>query len=399
MPENKVVLKNCKLIDPNKIESYISHSGFEALSKVYSKMQPDDVINEIKKSNLRGRGGAGFPTGLKWALTSKTDSRDKFLICNADEGEVGTFKDRYILENDPFSLIEGIIIASYAIDAKKAVIYLRTEYHYLKSKLIKVIEQVKDKGYMQNGAFSVIIDVFEGAGAYVCGEESALMESIEGRRGEARYKPPFPPIQGLWGKPTVINNVETLMNIPRIILNGASWFNEMGTEKSKGTKVFSVSGDVTKPGVYELIMGSPLRELVMGFAGAENIKAIQVGGASGRLLPSEQLDRPLAFESVLGAGAVIVYNQGRNLIDIVRRTMEFFEEESCGKCIPCREGTKRMLEILKRIEITGGSNYDLYLLNTLSETMSLASCCGLGQAAPNVILDSMTHFQEAYIKN
>jgi len=305
---------------------------------------------------------------------------------------VGTFKDRYILERDPFTLVEAIAIAGCAIGAKQGYIYLRAEYHHLFDLLQNAINQTKQAGFLDG--FS--IDIREGAGAYICGEESALMDSIEGKRGESRYRPPFPTTSGLWGKPTIINNVETLMNIPQIILNGADWFSQMGTERSKGTKVFSVSGDVRKPGVYELVLGSPLRELVEELALAKNIKMIQIGGATGRILPSEMLDTPLAFEAVLGAGAVIVFDESRDVIDVVYRTMEFLVEESCGKCSPCRQGTEVMVEILERFNQGEGSKKEIKDLEDLSNVMMLSSLCGLGQAAPNAVMDSLQYFRDAY---
>lgn len=396
MPEKRVVLKNCGVIDPRDIDSYIASDGFRALDKALQNMTPLEVIEEIKSSGLRGRGGAGFPTGLKWDLASKAPGDEKYVICNADEGEVGTFKDRYTLEGDPFSPIEAIAIASYAVGAKKAYIYLRAEYDYLLDTLEGAISQAKDRGFLDRGDFSVHIEVYEGAGAYVCGEESALIESIEGKRGDCRPRPPFPPSEGLWGKPTIVNNLETLMNIPRIILEGAEWFSQIGTEQSKGTKVFSVAGDVEKPGVYELIMGSPLRELVEDLALAKDTKMVQMGGASGRIVPYEDIDTPLAFEGVLGAGGVIVFNESRDVIEMVRKNAEFFEEESCGKCFPCREGTKRMFEILTRFSRGEGSRRELRFLEDLAETMMLASLCGLGQAAPNSLVDTLKYYRSEY---
>ncbi|MGB9598138.1 MAG: complex I 51 kDa subunit family protein, partial [Candidatus Poribacteria bacterium] len=338
MPEKRVVLKNCGIVDPRSLESYIKNDGFKALENAL-KVTPTDVIEEIKRSGLRGRGGAGFPTGIKWEMTNKSVSDEKYVLCNADEGEVGTFKDRYIIENDPFSLIEGIAIACYAVGAKKAYIYLRAEYNYLIDILQNAIDQSRE--YIKKA--NADIEIFEGAGAYICGEESALIESIEGKRGEVRYRPPFPPTEGLWKKPTVIDNVETLMNIPRIMTEGADWFSNIGTDRSKGTKVFSICGDVEKVGVCELVMGCSLRELVEGFAQAKDIKMVQIGGASGRVIPYDNIDTPLSFETVLGAGGVMVFNSTRDVIEIVRMNAEFFAEESCGKCFPCREGTKRML--------------------------------------------------------
>jgi NADH:ubiquinone oxidoreductase subunit F (NADH-binding) len=391
VPETRVVLKNCGVIDPEDIATYLDRDGFKALKKALG-LPGEQVIEEIKASGLRGRGGAGFPCGLKWDLASKAKGDEKYVICNADEGEVGTFKDRYILENDPFSLIEGIAIAGYAIGARKAYIYLRAEYHFLLDLLEKAIAQSKKKGFLKY----LDIEIRQGAGAYVCGEESALMDSIEGKRGEVRYRPPFPPTSGLWGKPTIINNVETLMNIPRIMLNGAEWFRGMGTEKSKGTKVFSVSGDVGKPGVYELVLGSSLKELVEGLAGAKKVQAVQVGGATGRIIPCDMLDTPLSFETILGAGAVTVFNKTRDIVDMVYRTMEFLAEESCGKCAPCREGTEAMVEILGRFSKGEGLEKDITVLGELADTMMLASMCGLGQAAPIPVMDSLKHFRGAY---
>jgi NADH:ubiquinone oxidoreductase subunit F (NADH-binding) len=388
--EKRVVLKNCGVIDPRDINSFLKADGFRALKKAL-KLTNSQVIEEVKASGLRGRGGAGFPCGLKWEFCYKAKGDEKYVICNADEGEVGTFKDRYILENDPFSLIEGIAIAGYAIGAKKAFIYLRAEYHFLLDLLEDAIAQAKKKGFLKH----LDIEVREGAGAYVCGEESALMDSIEGKRGEVRYRPPFPPTSGLWGQPTIINNVETLTNIPRIILNGADWFNKMGTEKSKGTKVFSVSGDVAKPGVYELELGSPLGEL-LELAGAERVKAVQIGGATGKIIPYAMIDAPLSFESVLGAGAITVFAENRDIVEIVARTMEFLAEESCGKCTPCREGTEVMAEATQRLARGEGAPKDIKILEELAETMMLCSMCGLGQAAPIPVVDSLEHFRGEY---
>ena len=393
MPEKRVVLKNCGVVDPGNIDSYLANGGFAALDKTIS-MTPADVIDELKKSGLRGRGGAGFPTGLKWEMTNKATGDEKYVLCNADEGEVGTFKDRYIIQNDPFSLVEGIAIASYTVGAKKAYIYLRAEYNEYKDGLQNAINQSNEKGYLQKAG--VDIEIFEGAGAYICGEESALIESIEGKRGEVRYRPPFPPTEGLWKKPTVIDNTETLMNIPRIMSEGAEWFSQMGVDRSKGTKVFSICGDVQKPGVYELVMGIPLRELVEGLAGAENVKMVQIGGASGRVVPYENIDTPLSFETVLGAGGVMVFNQSRDIIEIINMNMEFFTEESCGKCFPCREGTKRLFEIVTRFAEHKAKVRDIQALEDLSETMMLSSLCGLGQAAPNSLMDTLKFYRSEY---
>jgi len=392
VPEQRIVLKNCEVINPGDINSCLKNDGFRAIQKARSEMTPGSVIETLKASGLRGRGGAGFPCGLKWELAGKSPGDEKFVICNADEGEVGTFKDRYIIQNDPFTLIEGIAIAAYAVGARQAYIYLRAEYHFLLNLLTSAISQARERGFLEH----VEIQVREGAGAYVWGEESALMDSIEGKRGEVRYRPPFPPTQGLWQKPTVINNVETLMNTPQIILNGADWFNKLGTERSKGTKVFSVAGDVEKPGVYELVMGSPLKELVIDLARAKKVKMIQIGGATGRVIPASMIDTPLAYEAILGAGAITVLDESRDIIDAIFRTMEFLAEESCGKCAPCREGTEAMLEIMERFNNGEGTEKDIKHLEQLSNAMAVSALCGLGQAAPVPIMDSLQYFRDDY---
>jgi NADH:ubiquinone oxidoreductase subunit F (NADH-binding) len=391
MPEKRILLKNCGEIDPRSIQDYEGKDGFKALMKA-RKMSAGGVIKEIKASGLRGRGGAGFSCGLKWELAAKTKSDQKYLICNADEGEVGTFKDRYIIQNDPFSLIEGIALASLAIGAKKAYIYFRQEYRYLLPVLTNAIDRAKAGGYLED----LDIEIREGAGSYICGEESALMNSIEGKRGEARFKPPFPPTSGLFNKPTVINNVETLINIAPIVVNGADWYQGIGTDKSKGTKIFSVCGDVAKPGVYELEMGTDLKDLVVNMAGADNIKMVQIGGSTGGIVPSSMLTTPLSFESVLGSGAVVVFDESRDVIDFVHRTMAFLNEESCGKCTPCREGTEVMVEIYSRLVNGEGAQDDIVQLEELSSAMMLSSLCGLGQAAPIPVLDTLKYFRNEY---
>jgi len=392
VPEKRIVLRNCGIIDPQRITTYLDRDGFGAWQKVLGEMTPEQVIEEVKASGLRGRGGAGFPCGLKWELARKAHGDEKYVICNADEGEVGTFKDRYILERDPFTLVEAMAIAGYTIGAKRGYIYLRAEYHHLLDLLMNAIGQAREKGILEH----LDIDIREGAGAYICGEESALMDSIEGKRGEARYRPPFPPTKGLWEKPTIINNVETLMNIPQIILNGAHWFNQIGTERSKGTKVFSVSGDVEKPGVYELVLGSYLKELVIDLALAKKVKIVQIGGATGRIVPYDMIDTPLSFETILGAGAITVFDESRGIIDTVYNTMEFLAEESCGKCTPCREGTETMVEILERFAKGEGAEKDIRVLEELSNAMMLSSLCGLGQAAPIPVVDSLQYFRNDY---
>ena len=392
MDEKRIVLRNCGVIDPLDVEAYISRDGFRGLKKARSHMTPAEVVDEIKSSGLKGRGGAGFPCGAKWEIARKSRNENKYLICNADEGEMGTFKDRYIIQNDPFSLIEGMAVAAYAIGAKRAYIYLRAEYRYLLTGLTRAVEKAKEKGFLED----LEVQICEGAGAYICGEESALMNSIEGKRGEARFRPPYPPVAGLWGAPTIINNVETLCNIPQILLKGASWFASVGTKKSKGTKVFSVSGDVRKPGVYELEMGARLKHLVDDLAEAKNVKLVQVGGATGRMLPASQLDVELSYEGVLGSGAVTVIDETRDVIDVLSQTIEFLAEESCGKCAPCREGTEVMVEILGRLARGEGFQEDLSVLEDLCKVMSVSSLCGLGQGAPIPVMDCLRCFRPVF---
>jgi len=391
VPEKRILSKNCGKIDPGDVSSYEAEGGFKALKKARG-MSPEEVIAEVKASGLRGRGGAGFPCGAKWELARKAQGEEKFLICNADEGEVGTFKDRYLLQHDPFSLMEGMAIAGYAIGAKKGYIYLRAEYHYLIDGLTKAISQCKEKGYLDD----LDIEIQEGAGAYICGEESALMNSIEGKRGESRYRPPFPPTSGLFEKPTIINNVETLVNVPHIILNGSDWYRQLGTEDSKGTKLFCVSGDVEKPGIYEMELGCDLRELVKDLAGAREIKMVQVGGSTGGIIPGHMLNTPLAYETILGSGAVMVFNESRDVVDFVYRTMEFLNEESCGKCTPCREGTEVMVEILGRLINGEGVEEDIPVLEELGQMMKLSALCGLGQTASVPVLDTLKYFRKDY---
>jgi NADH-quinone oxidoreductase subunit F len=390
--QKRIVLKNCGLIDPKSIGSYMKKGGFSALKKARTQMTPESIIAEVTESGLLGRGGAGFSCGMKWNLARAQEADQKFIICNADEGEVGTFKDRYILQHDPFTLIEAIAIAGWAVGATKAFLYLRAEYHFLSGLLLNAIRQAKDRGFLEHTQ----IELREGAGAYICGEESALMNSIEGMRGEARYKPPFPPQKGLWNKPTVINNVETLMNIPTILQKGSAWFRSIGTERSKGTKVFSVSGDVAAPGVYEMELGSSLSELVLEIASARDVKMVQVGGACGRIIPAEQMDIPLAYESVLGSGAIMVFNRTRDVIDAMYRNMEFLADESCGRCTPCRDGCEAMLDILGRLNRGEGASEDIGALEDLSQVMAASSMCGLGQSASLPLMDSLKYFRKDF---
>ncbi len=386
MPEKKVLTDKIEKIDPGRIGSY---GGFKALKKALG-MSPEDVIKEIKESGLRGRGGAGFPCGAKWEM-ARNAKGDKILICNADEGEVGTFKDRHLLKHNPYLLLEGMAIAAYAIDAKKAYIYLRAEYRYLLDGLLTAMDQASEKGYLKD----LDITIQEGAGAYICGEESALMNSIEGKRGESRFKPPFPTQAGLFKQPTIINNVETLCNVPIIINKGAKWYGKLGTDDSKGTKLFCVSGDVKNPGVYELEMGTSLKEL-LDLAGATDIKMVQVGGSVGSIVPSDMLDTPLAYETALGSGAVMVFNETRDVVDFAYRTIVFLNEESCGKCTPCREGTEVMLEVLGRLVNGEGMEEDLNILENLGTVMKDAALCGLGQTVPVPIEDTLKYFRKEY---
>jgi len=388
----QIVLGNCGKIDPLDISSHTSRDGFVGLRTAMDSMTPEDIIEAVKASNLRGRGGAGFSCGLKWELARKAAANRKVLICNADEGEMGTFKDRYIIENDPFTLIEGIGIAARAIGAEKAYIYLRAEYHHLLDTIVQALAQAKEEGYLDH----LDVELQEGEGAYICGEESALMNSLEGRRGEARYKPPFPVESGLFGFPTVINNVETLMNIPAIIRKGSDWFRRIGTEQSAGTKVFSVSGDVDRPGVYELELGATLEALVSDIVGAQKVKAIQVGGASGRIIPADMAGIPLSFETVLGSGGILIFDESRGIVEMVARNVSFLSSESCGLCTPCREGTEAMAEIYTRFESLAATKGDIDALEDLSAAMMFSSLCGLGQTAPIPVLDSLKHFRGEY---
>lgn len=403
--EKRIVLKNVGIIDPTSIEEYIAVGGYEALGKALTEMTPEKIIDEVTRSGLRGRGGAAFPTGLKWKLTAQAEGKDKVIICNADEGEPGNFKDRLILEGDPHNIVESMAIAGYAVGASKGYVYIRGEYHQSVDHLEKAIRDARAMGLLGTDIFGsdfdFDIEVFKGAGAYVCGEETALIESLEGRRGEARSKPPYPPTMGLYGKPTVINNVETLANVAQIILNGADWFSSIGTEKSKGTKIFSPCGDVLYPGVYEVPFGATMREVIYSLAGGiksgEGLKAVLIGGPSGICVGEESLDRSFAFEDLPpGAGALIVADESKCIVDIMQNVAEFFVHESCGQCVPCREGTKRMLEILTYCTKGAAMEGDLDLAMNLGRTMSITAKCGLGQAATTAFQTSLPLFYEEY---
>jgi NADH-quinone oxidoreductase subunit F len=405
----KIATRNLGSIDPSSIEEYIGQDGYFALKKVLS-MTPEAVIEEIKKSGLRGRGGAGFPTGLKWELTRKSKSEIKYLICNADEGDPGAFMDRSILEGDPHSVLEGMAIAGYAIGACQGYIYVRAEYPLAIERLRIAIKQAKDYGLLGErifgSDFSFDIDLRIGAGAFVCGEETALIQSVEGKRGQPVQKPPYPAQSGLWKKPTVINNVETLADVPAIINKGAGWFSAIGTEKSKGTKVFALVGKVNNTGLVEVPMGTKLRELIFdiggGIPGGKKFKAVQTGGPSGGCIPEQYLDTPLDYESltglgtIMGSGGMIVMDEDTCMVDVARFFLQFTADESCGKCTPCREGTRRMLEILDRIVEGNGTMEDIDKLETLASTIKDTALCGLGQTAPNPVLSTLRYFRDEY---
>ena len=392
--QHRVALHNCGKIDPERIEEYIAHDGYQALAKVVTSMTPEEVIAEISKSGLRGRGGGGFPVGRKWQFARASEDEVKYVVCNADEGDPGAFMDRSILEGDPNSIVEAMAIAGYAIGAKQGYVYVRAEYPIAVHRLSTAIKQARELGVLGDNIFgsdfSFDLGIRLGAGAFVCGEETALLTSIEGHRGTPRPRPPYPAVKGLWGKPTLINNVETYANIAPIIRNGAEWFRQTGTENSKGTKVFALAGNINNTGLVEVPMGTTLREIVYdiggGIPGGKAFKACQTGGPSGGCLPTELLDTPVDYDSLLAVGSMmgrglIVMDEDNCMVDVARFFLEFTQEESCGKCVPCREGTKRMLEILKRITEGKGREGDIELLEDLAEVVSKTALCGLGQTA------------------
>ncbi|MBM3475646.1 MAG: NADH-quinone oxidoreductase subunit NuoF [Armatimonadetes bacterium] len=408
--QQKVVLRNCGEIDPGSIEEYIARDGYEALAKVVTEMTPAEVIDIVKRSGLRGRGGGGFPTGLKWELTAKATGSPKYVVCNADEGDPGAFMDRSVLEGDPHSVIEAMAIAGYAIGANKGYIYIRAEYPLAIERLSIAIQQARDYALLGEGIFgsehSFDLQLRMGAGAFVCGEETALMASIEGKRGEPRPRPPFPANEGLWRKPTLLNNVETYANIPAIILNGPEWYAAMGTETSKGTKVFALAGHVNNTGLVEVPMGSSLGQVIFeiggGIRGGRELKAAQSGGPSGGCIPKEYLNTPIDYESlkelgsIMGSGGLIVMDDTTCMVDLARFFLDFVQDESCGKCPPCRIGTKRMLEILERLCAGQGREGDVELLIDLGEQIKQTSLCGLGQTAPNPVLSTIRYFRDEY---
>lgn len=408
--QKKIVLKNCGSIDPRNIDEYILKEGYAAFAKVLGGMTQEKVIDEIKNSGLRGRGGAGFPTGIKWESVRNAPGDMKYLVCNGDEGDPGAFMDRAVLEGDPHAVIEGMLIGAYAMGAKKGFIYVRAEYPIAVEHLKIAIEQARTLGLLGENIlgkpFSFDLEIKMGAGAFVCGEETALIASIEGKRGMPRPRPPYPATSGIWGKPTNINNVETLANVPVIFLNGSSWYKSIGTESSKGTKIFALAGNVKNTGLVEVPMGTTLREIVFniggGIPGRKNFKAAQMGGPSGGCVPAQHLDLPIDYETVkevgaiMGSGGLIVMDDSTSMVEIARYFMEFCQDESCGKCVPCRIGTKRMLDILTRITKGQGKQEDIGFLNELAEVTKTASLCGLGQTAANPVLSTIRYFANEY---
>ena len=413
--ERRIVLERAGLIDPEDIRDYILHDGYQALGKALTEMTPAEVIKTLEESGLRGRGGAGFPTGMKWRFVSKAPGEKKFVICNADESEPGTFKDRLVLEGDPHAIIEAMAIAGYAIGAQEGYIYVRGEYALAQQRLGKAIAQAHELGllgeHLFGSNFSFEIHLHSGAGAYICGEETALIESIEGKRGEPRSRPPYPTTYGLWGCPTVVNNVETLANVPAILRNGASWFRSIGTSSSPGTKVYTILGNVNARGAIEVPMGITLREVIAiyakGMANDASFKLAQTGGSSGSIVPASLQDTPMDFDSysragvALGSGALLICDENTCVVDLARTLLNFFRKESCGKCTPCRVGTQRAYQILTGIAAGMGSMRDLDDLALLSRNMSQLSNCGLGQTAGSPLRDILAHFRaevEAHIK-
>ncbi len=408
--QKRIALRNCGVIDPEKIEEYIAFDGYKALGTCLSEYSPQDVIDIMKKSGLRGRGGGGFPTGTKWQFCANEKNEQKYVICNADEGDPGAFMDRSVLEGDPHAVLEAMAIAGYAIGANMGYIYVRAEYPIAVKRLEIAIKQARELGLLGKNIFgsdfSFDIEIRLGAGAFVCGEETALISSIEGHRGEPTPKPPFPAQKGLFGKPTIINNVETFANIPQIILQGADWFASMGTEKSKGTKVFALGGKINNTGLVEIPMGTTLREIIYdiggGIPGGKKFKAAQTGGPSGGCIPASHLDTHIDYDSLIsigsmmGSGGLIVMDEDNCMVDVARFFLDFTVDESCGKCPPCRIGTKRMLEILERIVSGKGEPGDIEKLEKLGNNIKNSALCGLGKTAPNPVLSTIKYFRDEY---
>ena len=409
--QHRIALRNCGVINPEKIDEYIGTGGYEALGKVLTEMKPEDVIQTLLDSGLRGRGGGGFPTGLKWKFAMQNEADQKYVCCNADEGDPGAFMDRSVLEGDPHVVLEAMAIAGYTIGANQGYIYVRAEYPIAVDRLRIAINQAREYGLLGKdifgSGFDFDIDLRLGAGAFVCGEETALMTSIEGNRGEPRPRPPFPAVKGLFQKPTILNNVETYANIPQIILHGAEWFASMGTEKSKGTKVFALGGKIKNTGLVEIPMGTTLREVIEeiggGIPNGKKFKAAQTGGPSGGCIPAEHFDIPIDYDnligigSMMGSGGLIVMDEDNCMVDIAKFFLEFTVDESCGKCTPCRIGTKRMLEILDKITEGNGTMEDIDELEELAYYIKDNALCGLGQTAPNPVLSTLRYFRDEYI--
>ena len=408
--QKRIVLRNCGIINPEKIEDYLEAGGYEAIKKCISQLKPEDVIDIIKKSGLRGRGGAGFPTWFKWNAARASKSEPKYIVCNADEGDPGAFMDRSVLEGDPHNLIEGMMIGAYAMGAEEGIVYVRAEYPLAIVRLEKAIEQAREKGFLGKRVFGMDFNfdmrIKAGAGAFVCGEETALIASLEGERGMPRLKPPFPAQKGYWQQPTNINNVETFSNVPWIINNGANAFSSMGTEDSKGTKVFALTGKIKNGGLVEVPMGMTLREIIYDIGGGirddKKFKAVQLGGPSGGCLPESLLDTPMEYASInktgaiVGSGGMVVLDETTCMVDVTRFFLDFTKKESCGKCIHCRIGTTRMLEILTRITKGEGKEGDIELLEDLAKKVKDGSLCGLGQTAPNPVLTTIRYFRDEY---
>ena len=408
--QKRIALKNCGVINPEDIDEYIAFDGYRALARVLVEMSQDEVIETIDKSGLRGRGGAGFPTGKKWRSAKEAKGDKKFVVCNADEGDPGAFMDRSILEGDPHAVLEAMEIAGYSIGAEKGYIYVRAEYPIAVQRLKIAIQQARDYGILGENifgtGFNFDIEIRLGAGAFVCGEETALLESIEGKRGQPRVKPPYPAQAGLWGYPTLINNVETYANIAQIILKGPEWYSSIGTENSKGTKVFALGGNVNNVGLVEVPMGTTLREIVYDIGGGipngRGFKAAQTGGPSGGCIPKEHLDTPIDYESLkaigsmMGSGGLIVMDDTKCMVCLAKFYLQFTVSESCGKCTPCRIGTKRMLEILEKLCNGEGNEYDIYRLEKLAVNIQKSSICGLGQSAPNPVISTLKYFREEF---
>ncbi len=404
------VLRNKGLIDPESIDDYIRRDGYQGTAKALLEMAPEEIIAEVKTSGLRGRGGAGFPTGLKWEFASKSPSEVKFVLCNADEGDPGAFMDRSILEADPHAVIEGMIIAAKAINAHQGYVYARTEYPLAIKRLQKAIDDARAMGLMGENilgsGFDFELEIYQGAGAFVCGEETALMRSIEGKRGMPRPRPPFPAHKGLWEKPTILNNVESFANVAQIILNGGEWYASVGTEKSKGTKVFAISGDVNNIGLVEVPMGASLRGIVYDVGGGipkkKKFKAVQLGGPSGGCIPEQYLDTPVDYDeivkvgAIMGSGGVIVMDEDTCMVDMARFFMDFIQDESCGKCTPCREGTRRFLQLLEKICDGKGELADIDALEEMAVVIKETALCGLGQTAANPVLSTLRYFRDEY---